>query len=84
MIPHRTQLSDVDKAYAVVHYHRAIPHRSAPDWTLEHALDVLQITGQLKDQRLESKEPGEIRDLFTRWNTSRVTEDAHGEDLAAR
>ncbi|KAJ3487636.1 hypothetical protein NLI96_g3391 [Meripilus lineatus] len=70
VIPHRTQLSDIDKAYAVLHYHRTTPHENAPDWTLERALDVLQITGSYMDQMLESRGPEGIRELFSRWNTS--------------
>ncbi|KAJ6590188.1 hypothetical protein DFH09DRAFT_1425933 [Mycena vulgaris] len=58
-------LSETDKAYMVINYNRTVPHKSAPQWTLEYALKVAgvpkQVSRRWKTQNLN------IRDEFTRY-----------------
>ncbi|KAJ3488068.1 hypothetical protein NLI96_g3099 [Meripilus lineatus] len=70
VIPRNTQLSELDKAYAMVHYPRQRPHKRAPEWTISHALDVIGVHGILRGQILRTRDPEKIRDLFTRWNAA--------------
>ncbi|KAI0071193.1 hypothetical protein K474DRAFT_1712673 [Panus rudis PR-1116 ss-1] len=61
-------LSDLDKAYASLNYHRSSPHPKAPEWTLGHALDVAGVTGSDKDDILKETDPSRIRQQFRVWN----------------
>lgn len=53
----------------MVHYPRPLPHTSAPEWTLSHALDILGVQGAIKEEILRCKDPHEICNLFTDWNS---------------
>ncbi|KAJ3488067.1 hypothetical protein NLI96_g3098 [Meripilus lineatus] len=68
-----SELSEVDKAFAMVHYPRFTPHEKAPEWTIAHALDVLGVHGTTRDKILQSYCPKEIYGLFTAWNRERIT-----------
>ncbi|SJX64350.1 uncharacterized protein SRS1_21007 [Sporisorium reilianum f. sp. reilianum] len=50
------ELSDVDKAYMVLQYPRATPHERAPEWTFEHALDVIRCPDPVRNAILQAKE----------------------------
>ncbi|KAJ7907565.1 hypothetical protein B0H13DRAFT_2501759 [Mycena leptocephala] len=39
-VPPNYKLSDMDKAYMIINYPRPTPHALAPEWTLDHALQV--------------------------------------------
>ena len=70
VIPRNTQLSELDKAFAMVHYPRQRPHKCAPEWTISHALDVIGVHGVFRDKILRTRNPEKTRDLFTRWNAA--------------
>lgn len=71
-IPKNVELSDMDKALAMLHYPRFVPHEEASEWTIEHALDVLGVHGNTRDRILQSRCPKEIYSLFTLWNKKRI------------
>lgn len=71
-LPLNTELSEIDKAFAMVHYPRLEPQIPSPQWTVAHALDVLCVRGAFRDQILQSNSPREISHLFSLWNAERL------------
>jgi hypothetical protein len=57
-----TVLSDMDKAYMVIHYWRPVPHNAALGWSLENALKVAKVDDETSKRILGLKSAAEIRD----------------------
>ncbi|KAG6830597.1 hypothetical protein H0H92_015878 [Tricholoma furcatifolium] len=60
-------LTDTDKAYAVINYTRSVPHDNAQDWTLQKALDVTGVPAADQKTFLTSNDTGAIRCFFAVW-----------------
>lgn len=77
-VPCNTGLSDLDKAYMVLQYPRAAPHKNSPEWTFERALEVIGCPGSVRDAVLDAKrrgtdsrgnvDPTNIRKLLGDWS----------------
>ncbi|KAJ3488053.1 hypothetical protein NLI96_g3113 [Meripilus lineatus] len=70
--PSGTELSSFDKAFAMAHYPRLIPHRDTPEWTIEHAFTVLGVPEDTQNQILRSTNPKTIFRSFDAWNKKRI------------
>lgn len=78
-IDYNYHISDMDKAYMAIMYPRAIPHESAPEWTLENALTKVGIAREdpvaaqkIRDLATVTRpdgtiDPFQIRNLFSNW-----------------
>ncbi|KAJ3490356.1 hypothetical protein NLI96_g1475 [Meripilus lineatus] len=53
-LPLNTELSEIDKAFAMVHYPRLEPQIPSPQWTVAHALDVLKAAAQISMQVIKN------------------------------
>lgn len=71
-VPPVPTLTDTDKAFMFVNYPRASPDPNAPDWTLDHALDVAGITGSARDAILDATSPDLIRQRFALWRIAQL------------
>ncbi|KAJ3487635.1 hypothetical protein NLI96_g3392 [Meripilus lineatus] len=71
-IPLNTELSDVDKSFAMVHYARLEPHPESPEWDISHTLGVLGVDGDLRSQILHCQDPKKIRRLYMQWSSSQM------------
>ena len=70
-VPLNYNLSDTDKAFVFLHYPRMVPHPDAPEWTIQHALDIADITGDRREEILQAQSPGRIREIFQQWCAER-------------
>ncbi|KAG6822075.1 hypothetical protein H0H92_015442, partial [Tricholoma furcatifolium] len=71
------ELSDMDKAYAVINYTRNVPHDNAQDWTLQKALDVAGVPAFDQKTFLNSNDTGAIRCFFAVWANNARGEPQH-------
>lgn len=71
-IPLNTELSDIDKSFAIVHYAPLQSNSETSEWDIPHALDVLGVQGNHRSQILNSGDPKEIRRLYIQWSSSRT------------
>ena len=51
-VPPNNVLSDLDKAYTVLNYPLLNPDANAPQWSVEHALQVAGVTGSSREKIL--------------------------------
>jgi hypothetical protein len=64
-------LSELDKAYMTIMYPRASAHTNTPDWTFEHALDVVKMNPKTKAtliQHWQQNDIDKVRKTFNAWN----------------
>ena len=71
-------LSNMDMAYMVISYPRLVPHPDAPEWTLDHALEIAQVPATKRTSlrrhilaEANSIEIEEWRSEFNNWSKSR-------------
>ncbi|KAJ1021938.1 hypothetical protein NDA16_003700 [Ustilago loliicola] len=70
-------LSKFDKAYMVIQYPRSEPHKKAPEWTFEHALEVIgcpeSVCKEIQEARKQDTnakgdiDPTRIREILGKW-----------------
>ena len=56
-----------------LHYPRMKPHPDAPEWTIQHALDVANIIGDRREEILRAQSPDQIREIFQQWYIEEVS-----------
>lgn len=54
-----------------LNYARPEPHRRAPGWTIERALDVAGVTGPRRENILAATDSDCIREIFIQWNVEK-------------
>ena len=64
-------LSDRDKAFMVINYPRPTVDPTAPQWTLNHALDVMNVPAYNKHAMLLAR-PDDVRKQFAVWAVERI------------
>lgn len=67
-------LTDFDKAFVSINYPRASASPETPEWTFEHALDVAGVAARHKQWILDSPTIDAIRQRFSLWRVTQVTD----------
>ncbi|KAF8068844.1 hypothetical protein FPV67DRAFT_1668901 [Lyophyllum atratum] len=63
------KLSDMDKAYMVINYPRDKPDLTAPEWTVEYALEKAGVPLEERTEILKARhDASTMRVYFTTWN----------------
>jgi hypothetical protein len=70
-VPPNYKLSDMDKAYMIINYPRPTPHALAPEWTLDHALQVSGVDpATTQDIKNAKGDVTKIRAVFTAFQVA--------------
>ncbi|THH32074.1 hypothetical protein EUX98_g2088 [Antrodiella citrinella] len=77
-IPPNTALTELDKAYMVIHYPRSSAPNAITRWSLSYALDVAAVDVAVKHEILaHSQDASAVRRIFSHWNAAQHAVDYH-------